>query len=92
LFERSEEFNSCAKGLNVFGGKVVRFSDDFRLKIPQIGWNQLEVVNRQCPLYDGIKNGSYVYFVHSYFPRTEDPTIIARRTTYGEDFASSVWR
>jgi len=92
LFERSEEFNSCAAGLGVFAGKVVRFSDRNGLKIPQIGWNQLEVVKPECPLYRGIANGSYVYFVHSFFPQPADESIIATRTEYGETFASSVWR
>src|SRR3954449_2588665 len=66
LFEKSEEFNSCAAGLGVFQGKVVRFPDANGLKVPQIGWNQLENVNSKCPLYRGIENGSYVYFVHSF--------------------------
>jgi glutamine amidotransferase len=92
LFERSEEFNSCAAGLNVFKGNVVRFSDANGLKVPQIGWNQLENVNSECPLYRGIGNGSYVYFVHSFYPKPVDPTIVATRTSYGESFASSVWR
>jgi glutamine amidotransferase len=92
LFERSEEFNSCAAGLGVFEGNVVRFSEKDGLKIPQIGWNQLEGINEQCPLYRGIANGSYVYFVHSFFPKPKDLAIIATRTTYGENFASSVWR
>jgi glutamine amidotransferase len=92
LFERSEEFNSCAAGLGVFQGNVVRFSEKNGLKIPQIGWNQLEGINAQCPLYRGIENGSYVYFVHSFFPKPKDSTIIATRTTYGEHFASSIWR
>jgi glutamine amidotransferase len=92
LFERSEEFNSCAVGLGVFQGSVVRFSEKNGLKIPQIGWNQLEGINPQCPLYRGIENGSYVYFVHSFFPKPQDSTIVATRTTYGENFASSVWR
>jgi imidazole glycerol-phosphate synthase subunit HisH len=92
LFERSEEFNSCAAGLNVFGGKVVRFPDQPGLKVPQIGWNQLEIVRSDCPLYRGIASGSYVYFVHSFFPKPVDPSIVATRTSYGEPFASSVWR
>lgn len=92
LFERSEEFNSCAAGLGVFKGSVVRFSEKDGLKIPQIGWNQLDAINSQCPLYRGIENGSYVYFVHSFFPRPADVSIVATRTTYGESFASSVWR
>jgi glutamine amidotransferase len=92
LFEKSEEFNSCAAGLGVFAGNVVRFSNGNGLKIPQIGWNQLDVVKPECPLFRGISSGSYVYFVHSFFPQPADDSIIATRTDYGETFASSVWR
>jgi imidazole glycerol-phosphate synthase subunit HisH len=91
LFERSEEFNSCAAGLGVFKGSVVRFAEKPGLKIPQIGWNQLEIAMPDCPLFRGIKNGSYVYFVHSFFPKPQDETIIATRTDYGETFASAIW-
>src|SRR4029079_996965 len=69
LFERSEEFNSCAAGLTLFKGKVVRFSEKPGLKVPQMGWNQIEVTRNDCPLYKGIPSGSYVYFVHSFFPK-----------------------
>ena len=92
LFERSEEFNSCAAGLGIFGGKVVRFTEQPGLKIPQIGWNQIEITRPDCPIYHGIASGSYVYFVHSFFPRPTDPSVIATETSYGEAFASSVWR
>jgi glutamine amidotransferase len=92
LFEKSEEFNSCAAGLGIFKGSVVRFSEKTGLKIPQIGWNQIEIVRKDCPLYRGIPSGSYVYFVHSFFPQPVDETIAATRTTYGQSFASSVWR
>jgi glutamine amidotransferase len=91
LFERSEEFHSCAAGLGVFKGSVIRFSEKNGLKIPQIGWNQLDEVNSQCPLFHGVSNGSYVYFVHSFFPKPVDSSIVATHTTYGETFASSVW-
>lgn len=91
LFERSEEFDSRAPGLCVFEGNVVRFSASFGLKTPQIGWNQLEIVRPDCPLFRGVPSGSYVYFVHSYFPKPVDDTIVAARTTYGEVFASAVW-
>jgi imidazole glycerol-phosphate synthase subunit HisH len=91
LFERSEEFNSRANGLGVFEGNVVRFRARDGLKIPQIGWNQIEIVQSKCPLFRGVANGSYVYFVHSYFPRPAADSIIATQTTYGEKFASSVW-
>jgi imidazole glycerol-phosphate synthase subunit HisH len=92
LFERSEEFNSCAIGLEIFRGKVGRFPETPGLKIPQIGWNQLDIVQPDCPLYRGIASGSYVYFVHSFFPQPVDESIVATRTDYGVNFASSVWR
>jgi glutamine amidotransferase len=92
LFEKSEEFNSCAAGLGVFKGKVVRFAGENGLKVPQIGWNQLEIARTDCPLFKGIPSGSYVYFVHSFFPKPVDGSVVATRTDYGETFASSVWK
>ena len=92
LFEQSQEFNSCAAGLGVFKGNVVRFTDRPGLKIPQIGWNQIHLQQPDCPLYAGIEEGSYVYFVHSFFPLPTDRSIIATTTEYGDTFASSVWR
>ena len=92
LFEKSDEFNSCAAGLGIFQGRVVRFSENHGLKIPQIGWNQLEFAQPGCPLLRNISEGSYVYFVHSFFPQPADPTIVATRTNYGQSFASAVWR
>lgn len=92
LFEKSEEFNSCAAGLCLFQGPVVRFDDTQGLKVPQIGWNQLEVRRPDCPVFRGIPNGSYVYFVHSFYPQPADPSIVATETVYGERFASAVWR
>ncbi|MEC8989435.1 MAG: imidazole glycerol phosphate synthase subunit HisH [Verrucomicrobiota bacterium] len=92
LFERSEEFDSSATGLGLFAGKVVRFPDGQKLKIPQIGWNQIEIVQPECPVFSGVENGSHVYFVHSFYPQPEDDSIAATRTTYGVDFISAVWR
>jgi imidazole glycerol-phosphate synthase subunit HisH len=92
LFEKSEEFHSHLAGLGIFRGSVVRFSEKNGQKIPQIGWNQLEEVRADCPLFRGVPEGSYVYFVHSFFPRPADPSIVATCTTYGERFASSIWK
>jgi imidazole glycerol-phosphate synthase subunit HisH len=92
LFEKSEEFNSCAAGLGVFAGKVVRFTARPGLKIPQIGWNPLEIVRPECPLYRDIASGSHVYFVHSFYPQPADASIVATRTEHGDVFASSVWK
>jgi imidazole glycerol-phosphate synthase subunit HisH len=92
LFEKSEEFNSCAAGLCLLAGRVVRFDEKLGLKVPQIGWNQLEIRRPDCPLLKDIAPGSYVYFVHSFYPQPSDPSIIATETEYGHRFASSVWR
>ncbi|HUA37997.1 MAG TPA: imidazole glycerol phosphate synthase subunit HisH [Candidatus Sulfopaludibacter sp.] len=92
LFEKSEEFNSCAAGLGVFRGNVVRFREENGLKIPQIGWNQIQITQPRCPLFRGVADDSYVYFVHSFYPRPVEAGIVATRTEYGETFASSVWR
>src|SRR4030042_4570996 len=62
LFTESEEFGVC-KGLNVFKGKVVRFPKS-DLEVPHMGWNTLDIKKRP-PIFDGIADKSYVYFVHS---------------------------
>jgi glutamine amidotransferase len=85
LFESSEE--GSRPGLGVFKGKVVRFRHD--LKIPQIGWNQINI-RRAAPHLAGVAEGSWVYFVHSYYVVPEDE-IAATTTEYGHEFVSSVW-
>lgn len=80
LCEHSEEGNTPCLG--VFDSRVVRFpaaADGARVKIPQIGWNQLEDV--ASPLFDGVKNGDFVYFVHSYYVPMCAEAIAG--TTYG---------
>ena len=91
LFEKSEEFSSCTAGLGVFDGNVVRFAEN-GIKVPQIGWNEVEFKKPECPILRGIESGSHFYFVHSYFPKPSDESIVATRTTYGESFASAAWR
>ncbi len=91
LFEKSEEFNSCAAGLGIFEGSVVRFPDT-EVKVPQIGWNEVQFSKPDCPILQGIESGSHFYFVHSYYPQPKDESIVATRTEYGVDFASAVWR
>lgn len=91
LFEASEEFNSCAAGMGLFAGRVVRFTSRPGHKIPQIGWNPVDVVKPDCPLFRGIPSGSHFYFVHSFFPRPVDDSIVAGRTEYGDVFASAIW-
>lgn len=92
LFEKSDEFNSCAAGLCLFGGRVVRFKEENGLKVPQIGWNQLEIKRPDCPIFRGIEQGAYVYFVHSFYPEPSDRSIVATETVYGKRFPSAVWK
>ncbi|HDH12945.1 MAG TPA: imidazole glycerol phosphate synthase subunit HisH [Nitrospirae bacterium] len=87
LFSESEEFGKC-RGLDIFRGKVVRFEKS-GLKIPQMGWNQLNIKNNN-PLFNGIPDKSYFYFVHSFYVAPEDNSIIATTTDYGVEFTSSV--
>ncbi len=95
LFERSAEFNSCALGLGVFKGPVVRFRPtdaEPHLKIPQIGWNEVDITQSSCPLFAGIPSGSHFYFVHSFYPEPADESVVAGRTDYGQRFAAAVCR
>ena len=89
LFSESVEFGST-KGLGIFKGKVVKFESD-KLKIPQMGWNQLNIKN-STPLFNEIPDKSYFYFVHSYYVVPEDESIISTTTDYGAEFTSSVCR
>jgi glutamine amidotransferase len=90
LFTESEEFG-LHKGLAIIPGSVRKFSLGPGLKVPHMGWNQAHV-ERDCPLFHGIPNGSDWYFVHSYFVEPADPLVAATTTTYGVSFISSVWK
>jgi glutamine amidotransferase len=93
LFSESEEvFGGEAglpKGLDLVGGRVVRFPQS--LKVPQIGWNQL-TFNKNCPLFKGINDGAFAYFVHSYYVVPDDPKIVACSSDYGLNFTAGIWK
>ncbi len=88
LFEESEE-SPGVEGLGIFKGKIKKFSPDMGLKIPHIGWNSLEIKQKDT-LFKDIPENSYVYFVHSYYLHAEDENEIATVTNYGIDFHSAV--
>ena len=90
LFTESEEFGPH-KGLGIILGKVRRFAVGTGLKVPHIGWNQVDF-QRVCPLFDGIADGTDWYFVHSYFVDPQEPQLAASTTTYGAPFVSSIWK
>jgi glutamine amidotransferase len=91
LFSESEEFGYY-KGLNIIKGKVKRFS--YNLKVPHMGWNQIKFKthNSKCPLLKDIEDGTYFYFVHSYYVKPEEESLITTTTDYGIEFPSMIWK
>ncbi|HET6850851.1 MAG TPA: imidazole glycerol phosphate synthase subunit HisH [Pyrinomonadaceae bacterium] len=86
LFEESDEFGST-RGLGLLKGKVRRFSD--ALVVPQVGWNRIHQA-RPHALFEGVGDGAFCYFVHSYYCEPVDETVIAGETEYGGRYASVV--
>lgn len=86
LFDYSEE-NGIHEGLGLVKGKVVRLPSI--VKVPHIGWNQL-AFKKDLRFFDGIKDGSFFYFVHSYHVVPDDPAVVATTTDYGLDFVSAI--
>ncbi|MGM0215218.1 imidazole glycerol phosphate synthase subunit HisH [Enterococcus sp. AZ109] len=81
LFETSEEFGSY-NGLGLIPGKIVSMTEAFQnkkidLKVPQIGWNELEVLTDECPLVRDIQQGDYVYYVHSFYAADCEESLVA---------------
>lgn len=96
LFDESEEFGRH-QGLGLIPGKVVRFPAGMeeggeRLKVPHMGWNTLQL-RRPAPIFNGVADGSHVYFVHSYYCAAERPEDVAASCRYGSvEFAAALWR
>jgi glutamine amidotransferase len=90
LFEVSYE-NGRHEGLGILPGEVVRFDLPKQFAVPHMGWNQL-AMRRPAPIFNGLAEGTYVYFVHSYYVVPKDPAVIATETDYGGMFCSSIWR
>jgi len=88
LFEKSEE-SPGVSGLGILKGEIKRIPAEEGLKIPHIGWNSL-TFPKQSRLFQGIKEESYVYFVHSYYLKARQPEIVAAITEYGTKIHASV--
>lgn len=88
LFAGSEE-SQGVEGLGILDGAIKRIPDAPGLKIPQIGWNSLELTG-DGRLFKGINNGAYVYFVHSYYLEAEDPAIVKASCDYSVKIHASV--
>lgn len=84
------------EGLGIIPGKVVRFKfsengSKEKLKIPHMGWNQIDFQKEDNPLLQGVPCNAYMYFVHSYYVSPDDSGVIATETEYGIHFTSMVW-
>ena len=79
LFEKSEEGN--LEGLKIIKGEVLSLPKSM-IKIPHIGWNNLDIADGKGKLFEGVPNNSWVYFVHSYYTVPEDAYIITARSNY----------
>jgi glutamine amidotransferase len=90
LFESSEE-SPEARGFGFFAGKVKRFTTP-GLKVPQIGWNQLDLAAPAHSLWSGLPPQPQVYFVHSFYPEPAEDSEVTARTTYGVSFAAAAAR
>jgi imidazole glycerol-phosphate synthase subunit HisH len=86
LFEESDEFGSTP-GLGFLKGTVRRFVGD--LVVPQVGWNRIHQKSEH-PLFDGVADGAFCYFVHSFYCQPRDEAVVAGETEYGQRYASVV--
>ncbi len=96
LFDRSEEADTA--GLGLLPGRVVRFQlegrlqpDGSRFKVPQMGWNRVRQ-SRAHPIWDGIGDDAWFYFVHSYYAQPVDPQDVIGEADYGGQFCCAVAR
>lgn len=90
LFDQSEE-SPDVQGLSILGGEVNRFPSDMALKIPHIGWNSIKY-NSDCPIFKGLPETPYVYFVHSYYLKANDDNVVSATADYGINFHAAVWK
>lgn len=90
LFESSSE-SPGVEGLGILPGRILKIPDSFGLKVPHMGWNSLEI-RPGAPLFSGIQNGAYVYFVHSFYLEAKDASIVAATAQYGVNIHASVER
>lgn len=88
LFDSSEEAPGVP-GLSILPGKIIRFPAGLGLKIPHMGWNSLHFPQKSA-LFEGIDEGAYVYFVHSYYLQCEDADAVAAESEYGVTFHAAV--
>jgi glutamine amidotransferase len=90
LFDVSYE-DGEHEGLGILPGEVVRFELPHEYKVPHMGWNQARI-RRRAPVLEGIEEGTYFYFVHSYYARPREPEVVSIEADYRDPFCAAVWR
>ncbi len=90
LFDKGFEDGEY-EGLGIVPGEVVRFRVPREFKVPHMGWNSVRF-KRRPPIFEGIEDGAYFYFVHSYYVVPKDEAVVATETEYASPFCSSIWR
>jgi len=90
LFTTSYE-EGVYTGLDIFPGEIVRFENVPGLKVPHMGWNEL-MIRRPAPIFHELPPSPSVYFVHSYYVKPKDASIIAAETDYPTPFTSVIWK
>lgn len=88
LFDFSDE-SADTEGLGILNGKILKIPSVNNLKVPQIGWNSLKFPN-EGRLFKGVDEDSYVYFVHSFYLKADDPSIVVATTEYGTTIHAAV--
>lgn len=91
LFDYSEEGGERVEGLGIFKGSIRQLPPDMNLKVPHMGWNSLKTA-QGCPMFKGLPEKPFVYFVHSYYLTAGDRSLAAAGTSYGIDFDVAVFR
>ena len=90
LFDYSEEGNVCVNGLGLFNGAIKGLPQNMGLKVPHMGWNSLQFGN--SPLFTGLPENPYVYFVHSFYLEAKDRTLVAATCDYGVSIDAAIGR
>jgi glutamine amidotransferase len=90
LFDRSYE-DGEHEGLGILPGEVRRFEVPAEYKVPHMGWNQVRY-RRRPPIFAGLEDDTYFYFVHSYFVVPQDAAIVAGEAAYPDPFCAMIWR
>jgi glutamine amidotransferase len=90
LFDVSYE-GGRREGLGIVPGEVVRFDVPAGFKVPHMGWNSAQIL-KSAPILRGIEEGTYFYFVHSYYVVPKDRDVVAIETDYHQPFCAMIWR